>query len=78
MDKLMDPSQVRKAYLKAAAICHPDKVLNIEDPDKIYISNRCFAALTEAFNLYKVSILIVIKVYIERERNAVRKFESVN
>jgi len=53
MDKLGDQNQVRKAYLKAAAICHPDKILKNEDPDKLYIATRCFAALTEAFNQYK-------------------------
>jgi hypothetical protein len=35
-------------------MCHPDKV-NLEgvDPDKVYIANRCFSAITEAFNEYK-------------------------
>ena len=57
MDKLLDFNGVRKSYLKAANICHPDKVLNAVEPDKLYISNRCFAALTEAFNQYKVTII---------------------
>ena len=55
MDKLLDSGSVRKAYLKACNICHPDKILKNDDPDKLYIANRCFAALNEAMNLYKVS-----------------------
>lgn len=50
---------MRKSYLKAANICHPDKVLNADDPDKLYVSTRCFAALTEAFNQYKVRLIII-------------------
>ena len=34
-------------------MCHPDKVTRESEPDKIYISNRCFAALNDAFNDYK-------------------------
>jgi hypothetical protein len=60
MDKLMDFSSVRKSYLKAANICHPDKIQKNDDPDKLYIANRCFAALTEAFNQYKVYYLLII------------------
>lgn len=33
-------------------LCHPDKIgsSSEEDPDKVYIANRCFAALTDAFD----------------------------
>lgn len=58
MDKLLDFQQVRKAYLKAANICHPDKILSNEDPEKLFISNKVFAAVTEAFNKYKVIHLL--------------------
>lgn len=36
-------------------ICHPDKLQNekLFDSDKIYIANRCFAALNTAYNAYK-------------------------
>jgi hypothetical protein len=50
MDKLLDLSSVRKSYLKAANICHPNKIQKTDDQDKLYIASRCFAALTEAFN----------------------------
>lgn len=38
-------------------LCHPDKVGNSsgDDPDKMYIANRCFAAITEAYNIFKVN-----------------------
>lgn len=54
MDKLSDPQQVKRYYRKATMLCHPDKIGKAEDnPDKVYIANRCFAAITEAFNLFK-------------------------
>lgn len=54
MDKLLDPQEVKKHYRKATMLCHPDKVRNYEnDPDKVYIANRCFAAITEAYNIFK-------------------------
>jgi DnaJ-class molecular chaperone len=33
MDKLLQTSEVRKQYLKAANIVHPDKVQNLNNPD---------------------------------------------
>ena len=53
MDKLTQPNQVKKFYRKAMMMCHPDKITRESEPDKIYISNRCFAALNDAFNDYK-------------------------
>lgn len=36
-------------------LCHPDKIgSGGENPDKVYIANRCFAAITEAYNIFKV------------------------
>jgi hypothetical protein len=77
MDKLLDFNAVRKSYLKAANICHPDKVLNSVEPDKLYIATRCFAALTEAFNQYKVIFYkyILTLFVIERRRLKLRLFE---
>lgn len=54
MDKLADPNEVKKYYRKAMLLCHPDKVKQFDDPDKRFIANRCFATLTEAFNVFKV------------------------
>jgi DnaJ-class molecular chaperone len=57
MDKLLDNKEVKKYYTKAIMLCHPDKVGNSGgDPDKVYIANRCFAAITEAYNQFKVII----------------------
>lgn len=52
MDKLLDPQEVKKHYRKATMLCHPDKIGSSSeaDPDKVYIANRCFAAITEAYN----------------------------
>ena len=52
MDKLADPSQVKKYYRKAITMCHPDKLQRETDPDKKFVANRCFAALNEAWNEY--------------------------
>lgn len=49
MDKLMEPKEVKKYYRKAMILMHPDKIQADDNPDKIYIANRCFAALTEAY-----------------------------
>uniref|UniRef100_A0A7S3CLN6 J domain-containing protein n=1 Tax=Strombidium rassoulzadegani TaxID=1082188 RepID=A0A7S3CLN6_9SPIT len=55
MDKLADPQQVKKLHRKAIMMCHPDKVnaKSEHNADKVYIANRCFAALNLAFNEYK-------------------------
>jgi DnaJ-class molecular chaperone len=55
MDKVADPNQVKKFYRKAMMMCHPDKI-NVDteqNADKVFISNRCFAALNDAFNEFK-------------------------
>lgn len=52
MDKLIDKENVRKHYRKAMILFHPDKIKN-DEPDKVYIANRCFAALTEAYSIFK-------------------------
>ena len=56
---MADPQEVKKYYRKGTMLCHPDKVGNGSeaDPDKVYIANRCFAAITEAYNLFKVNYL---------------------
>lgn len=51
---MQDPQEVKKYYRKATLLCHPDRIQASDDPEKVYIANRCFAAITEAFNLFKV------------------------
>lgn len=53
MDKLAEPRQVKVLYRKAILMCHPDKISTDQQPDKVYIANRCYAALNDAFNEYK-------------------------
>lgn len=57
MDKLMTANDVKKSYRLAMMLVHPDKVKGNDNPDKVYIANRCFAALNDAFNLFKVIII---------------------
>jgi len=52
--QLATASDVKKYHRKAIILCHPDKIKATGDPDKIFIANRCFAALTDAYNIYKV------------------------
>ena len=66
MDKLADPNEVKKYYRKAMLLCHPDRIQSSEDPDKVYIANRCFAALTDAFNIFKVNFF-TINTYREKK-----------
>lgn len=56
MDKVQDPMEVKKLYRKASLLCHPDRIQASDDPEKVYIANRCFAALNDAYALFKVSI----------------------
>ena len=55
MDKLAEPKDVKKYHRKAIMMCHPDKInaAKCDDADKVYIANRCFAALNDAFNDFK-------------------------
>jgi hypothetical protein len=56
MDKVLEPSKVKLYHRKAMLLCHPDKIKlpGNPDPDKTYIANRCFAALNEAMDAFKV------------------------
>lgn len=77
MDKLLDPQEVKKYYRKATMLCHPDKIRNSEEePDKVYIANRCFAAITEAYKQFQVRILGNYIYYIERGRHKMRQQEE--
>lgn len=53
MDKLAEPKQVKTCFRKAIMVVHPDRQPPDCDGDRRYISNRCFAALNEAFDEYK-------------------------
>ena len=53
MADMMTPQDVKKIYRKAINMFHPDKMMSEKDPDKLYIANRCFTALNDAFNEFK-------------------------
>ena len=42
--------KVKKAYRTYITKLHPDKLINSGNENHIFISNRVFAAMTEAFN----------------------------
>lgn len=52
MDKLSDPSQVKKSYRRAILITHPNKV-NQSPTEQKFIANRIFAALNEAWKVFE-------------------------
>lgn len=56
MQDVQEPAQVKSAFRKYILMLHPDKVLGSGDNDKIYISNRMFSAMTDAFNLFKKEV----------------------
>lgn len=53
MDKLAEPKQVKTCFRKAVLVVHPDRQPPDCDADRRYISNRCFAALNDAYDEYK-------------------------
>ena len=53
MDKLMEPSAVRKEYIKYIRNYHPDKVGQSKDAEKIYIATTVFAAVNDQYELFK-------------------------
>lgn len=58
MHEVQDPLEVKKLYRKASLLCHPDRIQSSDDSEKVYIANRCFAALNDAYALFKVIISI--------------------
>lgn len=53
MHEVMEPEQIRKVHRKYIVMLHPDKVVQSKDPNKIYIANRVFTAITDAYTVYK-------------------------
>lgn len=53
MHEVMDNDAIRKVHRKYILTLHPDKVIKSNDPDKIYIANRVFTAITDAYTLFK-------------------------
>ena len=53
MSEVMEGKDIIKAHRKAMLIVHPDKTAEFEDPIKLYLANRAFAALNDAMNEFK-------------------------
>jgi len=53
MGDLGEPAQVKSAFRKYIVNFHPDRVTSLGDAEKLYIATRVFAAMTDAFNVYK-------------------------
>lgn len=53
MADLEEADKVKTQYRKYIVMAHPDRVQNSGDPDKIYLANRIFSTMTDAFNLFK-------------------------
>ena len=53
MHEVMDNDAIRKTHRRYIIQLHPDKVISTHDPDKIYIANRVFTAMTDAYNAFK-------------------------
>jgi len=54
MDQLLEPSKVKKAYRKYMMHLHPDKTISEKNAEKDYVANSVFAAITLAYNKFKV------------------------
>ena len=60
MDKLVEPSQVRRVHRQFVAKFHPDKLSATQDQEKIHIATTAFAAINEALKEYKVRLLFAV------------------
>lgn len=77
MDKLMSPAEVKKQFRLAMMMCHPDKVKANDNPEKVYIANRCFAALNEAYNQFKVILIAYINNTYRKKKASSEGDESI-
>jgi DnaJ-class molecular chaperone len=53
MADLMEIDSVKSAYKKYIIALHPDRVVSSSDNNKIYLANRIFTTMTDAFNAFK-------------------------
>ena len=54
MGDVIISTNVKKIYTTAIRMFHPDKVQGLKDPHKIYIADRVFNALNDAYNEFRV------------------------
>lgn len=53
MSDLVSDDSVKSAYKKYILSLHPDRVVSSGDNNKIYLANRIFTTMTDAFNAFK-------------------------
>lgn len=53
MADLEQVDRVKTSYRKYIVTMHPDRVQSSGDANKIYLSNRIFSTMTDAFNVFK-------------------------
>jgi hypothetical protein len=53
MQDLMEVDSVKSSYKKYIVSLHPDRVVSSGDNNKIYLANRIFSIMTDAFNVFK-------------------------
>lgn len=49
----MEIDSVKSAYKRYIVSLHPDRVVSSGDNNKIYLANRIFTTMTDAFNAFK-------------------------
>ena len=49
----MEIDNVKSAYKRYIVSLHPDRVVASGDNNKIYLANRIFSSMTDAFNAFK-------------------------
>lgn len=53
MADLSEVDKVKTSYRKYIVTLHPDRVQSSGDSNKVYLANRIFTTMTDAFNLFK-------------------------
>ena len=53
----MEVDNVKRAYKMYIVALHPDRVVSSGDNNKIYLANRIFTTMTDAFNAFKKDTL---------------------
>ncbi len=55
MGDIISADKVKKYYMKAITMFHPDKIQGLQDQHKRYIADRVFTTLNDAYNNFRVT-----------------------